>query len=78
MKLEAGTIHTPHDEGMTFVTDSDTISVNERQTEFYLKSEADKVIAEHRKFGTPKTLEEFNLKRPPQSWCYTFEDKENT
>lgn len=29
-------------------------------------------------FKGPKTLAEFNLKRPPQSWCYTFEDKENT
>lgn len=24
-----------------------------------------------RKFDMPKTLEEFNIKRPPQSWCYT-------
>ena len=28
------------------------------------------VINPH-KFETPKTLEEFSLKRPPQSWCYT-------
>lgn len=26
------------------------------------------------KFDTPKTLAEFNLKRPPQSWCYTEVD----
>jgi predicted transcriptional regulator len=25
------------------------------------------------KFSTPKTLEEFGLKRPPQSWCYIKE-----
>lgn len=29
------------------------------------------LVSEHRKFGTPKTLEDFGLKRPPQSWCYT-------
>lgn len=23
------------------------------------------------RFDTPKTLEDFGLKRPPQSWCYT-------
>ena len=27
-----------------------------------------------RKFDTPKTLAEFGLKRPPQSWCYTEVD----
>lgn len=27
-----------------------------------------------RKFDTPKSLEEFGLKRPPQSWCYTEVD----
>lgn len=26
------------------------------------------------KFGTPKQLEDFGLKRPPQSWCYTEVD----
>ena len=24
-----------------------------------------------RKYSTPKTLAEFGLNRPPQSWCYT-------
>lgn len=56
-ELKAGVIHTPHDEGMTFVTDSDTISVNERETEFYIKSEADKVIAKlEEKLDTTKKL----------------------
>lgn len=46
--LEAGVIITPHDEGMCFNRGSDCIAVTERETEFYLKSEADKVIAELR------------------------------
>jgi len=29
------------------------------------------LFSENRKFDTPRTLEYFNLKRPPQSWCYT-------
>lgn len=29
------------------------------------------MVYDPRKFGTPKTLEDFGLKRPPQSWCYT-------
>ena len=44
-ELKAGVIVTPHDEGMCFNRDSDVIAVTERETEFYLKSEADKVIA---------------------------------
>lgn len=56
-ELKAGVIHTPHDEGMAFVTDSDTISVNERETEFYIKSEADKVIAKlEKKLDTTEKL----------------------
>jgi hypothetical protein len=27
-----------------------------------------------RKYSTPKTLAEFGLNRPPQSWCYTEVD----
>lgn len=45
-ELKAGVIVTPHDEGMCFNRGSDVIAVTERETEFYLKSEADKVIAE--------------------------------
>lgn len=45
-ELKAGVIVTPHDEGMCFDTDSDVIAVTERETRFYLKSEADAVIAE--------------------------------
>lgn len=30
------------------------------------------------KLGNPMTIEDFKLNRPPQSWCYTFEDKEDT
>lgn len=45
-ELKAGVIVTPHDEGMCFDRGSDVMAVTERETEFYLKSEADKVIAE--------------------------------
>ena len=45
-ELKAGVIITPHDEGMSFDRGSDAIAVTERETEFYLKAEADKVIAE--------------------------------
>ena len=45
-ELKAGVIVTPHDEGMCFNTDSDVIAVTERETKFYLKTEADAVIAE--------------------------------
>lgn len=44
-ELKAGVIVTPHDEGMCFNTDSDVIAVKERETKFYLKTEADTVIA---------------------------------
>ena len=44
-KLKAGVIVTPHNEGMSFSRDSDHVSVTEGETEFYLKSEVDKVIA---------------------------------
>ena len=47
-ELKAGVIVTPHDEGMCFNRGSDVIAVTERETEFYLKSEADKVIARHK------------------------------
>ena len=45
-KLKAGVIVTPHNEGMSFSRDSNHVSVIEGETEFYLKSEADKLIAE--------------------------------
>ena len=45
-ELKAGVIATPHNEGMSFHRGSDVIAVTELETEFYLKSEADKVIAE--------------------------------
>lgn len=48
-ELKAGVIVTPHDEGMCFDRGSDVMAVTERETEFYLKSEADKVMA-HNKF----------------------------
>ena len=48
-ELKAGVIITPHNEGMSFNRGSDAIAVTERETEFYLKSEADKVIAEKEK-----------------------------
>ena len=44
-ELKAGVIATPHNEGMSFHRGSDVIAVTELETEFYLKSEADKVIA---------------------------------
>lgn len=44
-KLKAGVIVTPHDEGMSFHRGSDVIAVTERETKFYLKSEADTAIA---------------------------------
>lgn len=31
-------------------------------------------ISGQSQFGTPKSLEEFGLERPPQSWCYTEVD----
>lgn len=43
-ELKAGVIRTPHDEGMSFDRDSDPVAVTEGETEFYLKSEVDKVI----------------------------------
>ena len=46
IELKAGVIKTPHDEGMSFNRDSDHVAVTEGETEFYLKSEADKVIEE--------------------------------
>ena len=47
-ELIAGVIETPHNEGMSFNRDSTApvVRVTEGETEFYLKSEADKVIAE--------------------------------
>ena len=44
IKMIAGVIRTPHNEGMSFSRDSDHVSVTEGETEFYLKSEADEVI----------------------------------
>lgn len=43
-ELKAGVMRTPHNEGMTFDRGSSRIAVTEDETEFYLKSEADKVI----------------------------------
>ena len=54
-ELKAGVIVTPHDEGMCFNRGSDVIAVTERETEFYLKSEADKVIA-HNKYKRCLTM----------------------
>ena len=48
-ELKAGVLVTPHNEGMCFDRGSDVMAVTERETEFYLKSEADKVMA-HNKF----------------------------
>ena len=45
-ELKAGVLVTPHNEGMCFHRSSAVIAVTEGETEFYLKSEADKVIAE--------------------------------
>ena len=44
-ELKAGVIRTPHNEGMSFDGGSDHISVEEGETEFYLKSEVDGEIA---------------------------------
>lgn len=48
-ELKAGVMRTPHNEGMTFDRGSSRIAVTEDETEFYLKSEVDKVIAELKK-----------------------------
>lgn len=45
-ELKAGVMRTPHNEGISFDRDSSRIAVTEDETEFYLKSEADKLIAE--------------------------------
>ena len=45
IELKAGVIKTPHDEGMSFIRDSDHVAVTEGETEFYLKSEVDGEIA---------------------------------
>lgn len=45
IELKAGVMRTPHNEGMTFDKGSSRIAVTEDETEFYLKSEADEVIA---------------------------------
>lgn len=45
IELKAGVMRTPHDEGMIFDRDSDHIAVTEGETEFYIKSEVDNVIA---------------------------------
>ena len=47
-ELKAGVLVTPHNEGMCFHQSSAVIAVTEGETEFYLKSEADKVIAHHK------------------------------
>lgn len=44
-ELKAGVIRTPHNEGVSFDRDSDCVSVTEGETEFYIKSEVDEVIA---------------------------------
>lgn len=46
IKLKAGVLVTPHNEGMSFHKGKEVISVTERKTKFYLKSEADKVISD--------------------------------
>lgn len=48
-ELKAGVIRTPHNEGMSFDGSSVSVSVEEGETEFYLKPEVDKVIAEKNK-----------------------------
>ncbi|MDY6387804.1 MAG: hypothetical protein SPL21_10055 [Fibrobacter sp.] len=48
-ELKAGVLVTLHGEGMSFQKGSDVISVTESETEFYLKAEADKFIAELKK-----------------------------
>ena len=60
-ELKAGVIVTPHNEGMSFSRDSGHVSVTEGETEFYLKSEADKVI---RRQKYKRCLNMAN-------WCFT-------
>ena len=45
-ELKAGVLVTPHNEGMCFHQSSAVIAVTEGETEFYLKSEADKVLVD--------------------------------
>lgn len=47
-ELKAGVLVTPHNEGMCFHRGSDAVAVTEGETEFYLKPEADKCIAEQK------------------------------
>ena len=44
--LKAGVIVTPHNEGMSFNRDSDHVAVTDCETKFYIKFEADAVLAE--------------------------------
>lgn len=46
IELKAGVIVTPHNEGISFHRDSNHVAVTEEETEFYIKSEVDKLIAE--------------------------------
>ena len=80
-ELKAGVIVTPHDEGMCFNRDSDVIAVTERETKFYLKSEADKVIAHNKykrclamaRWCERKRIEAANYRIPREKW--EFYDK---
>lgn len=73
-ELKAGVIVTPHDEGMCFNRGSDVIAVTERETEFYLKSEADKVIARHKRKRC-LTMAKWCASRSA-SWCLDPADEQ--
>ena len=47
-ELIAGVLVTPHNEGMCFHRGSEAVAVTEGETEFYLKPEADRYIAEQK------------------------------
>lgn len=32
-------------------------------------------VSKKRKYGTPKDLQDFGIKRAPQSWCYVYEEE---
>ena len=71
-ELKAGVLVTPHNEGMCFHQSSAVIAVTEGETEFYLKSEADKVIAHH-KYKRCLAMADFCSYK---AWYYKYNGKE--
>ena len=72
-ELKAGVLVTPHNEGMCFHRSSAVIAAAEGETEFYLKSEADKFIEDleesHKKEVEQLLMEIVELKADYKEAC---------